>query len=526
LKIETEILDDHQAKITVEIDADKMEGMKKRAARNIARRIKVPGFRPGKAPFQVILRQVGEAAVLEEAIDILVDDIYPKIIEEAEIKPYGPGSLQNIPSMEPPTLEFLVPLEAEVILGEYKSISKPYEPEDVTDDDVDRVLKNLQEQQAIIEPVERAAEEGDVITVNIGANRAEIEEDEEPELMPGRSIPVVIAEENNEEESKEWPFPGFSRNLIGMSVDDDGNASYTFPEDSESELFQGKSADFYWKIESVKSRDLPELDDEFAESLGEYENMEALREEILSTLKEQNIQSYNRNYDDEIIKEVIEQSEIKYPPQMLEQELNSVMENFENNLRQQGMDMKLYLKTRDMKIEELRDEAKPVAKDQLKQSLVLLEISKVEEFTLDQSAIAAEAKSTMDYLTQSLSSKDARKVDERNLYSSLIGNIMADRLMKRSIEHLRNIGSGKLEEIEETSDSVDEEVEASQLEEKEIELVSEQIEADESALNEKSETDKIPEAVVEEKPAEDQEIEKAVAPVDSPVDEQAPEQED
>ncbi|MFN2234752.1 MAG: trigger factor family protein, partial [Anaerolineales bacterium] len=101
MKIETQYLDDHQAKLIVEIDSDQMESMKRRAAKKIARQVKIPGFRPGKAPYAVIARQIGEAAILDEAIEILVNDVYPKIIDEAGINPYGPGSLENVNDTEP-----------------------------------------------------------------------------------------------------------------------------------------------------------------------------------------------------------------------------------------------------------------------------------------------------------------------------------------------------------------------------------------------------------------------------------------
>ena len=171
MKIDKQFQEDHQVKITVEVEPEQMESMKRRSARKIARRVKIPGFRPGKAPYAVIVRQVGEAAIIEDALELLVNDIYPKVIEEADINPYGPGSLENVGSLDPPTLEFVVPLEAEVVLGDYRSLRRPYEPEPVKDEDIQDVLDNIRERQAVIEPVERAAEEGDLVTVRISAKR-------------------------------------------------------------------------------------------------------------------------------------------------------------------------------------------------------------------------------------------------------------------------------------------------------------------------------------------------------------------
>ena len=187
MKIEKQLLDDHQVKLTVEIESDKMDGMKRRAAKKIARSIKVSGFRPGKAPYAVILKQVGEAAILEEALEMLVDDIYPQVLKEAEIEPYGPGKLDNVKSMDPAILEFVIPLDAEVTLGDYASIRKSYEPGITTEEDIDNVLKDLQERQAIIEPVDHPAKEGDLVSIKISAKRNSTDPNEdEIELIKER----------------------------------------------------------------------------------------------------------------------------------------------------------------------------------------------------------------------------------------------------------------------------------------------------------------------------------------------------
>jgi trigger factor len=133
LKIDKQLLDDHQAKLTVEIEEEKMDEMKHRAAKKIARSIKIPGFRPGKAPYSVIARQVGEPAIMDEAMEILIKEVYPDIIKEADIKPYGMGQLENILSLDPVALEFLIPLDVEVTLGDYKSIRNEYQPPQISD---------------------------------------------------------------------------------------------------------------------------------------------------------------------------------------------------------------------------------------------------------------------------------------------------------------------------------------------------------------------------------------------------------
>ena len=259
MKIEKQLLDDHQVKLTVEIESDKMDEMKRRAAKKIARSIKVSGFRPGKAPYAVVLKQVGEAAVLEDALEVLVDDIYPQMLKEADINPFGPGKLENVQSVDPVTLEFIVPLDAEVVLGDYSSIRKPYEPKITTEEDIDEVLKDLQERQSVIEPIEHPAEEGDLVSIKISATRNSSEPGEdEIELIEERSTPILIQkptddEIDNEDLSQmEWPFTGFSEKLIGASSGDILDIEYDYPEEEFFNELSGQSVVFHVAVENIK----------------------------------------------------------------------------------------------------------------------------------------------------------------------------------------------------------------------------------------------------------------------------------
>lgn len=161
MKIEKTFEEGHQAKLVVEFEPQILETSKIKAAKSIAKRIKIPGFRPGKAPFNVIQKQVGDAAIIEGAIEIIIDDMYPKVIEEADIEPYGPGALEEVTSMDPPIFQFMVPLSPEVNLGKYREIRIDFEEKGVEQKDIDEVINNLKDQQAVIEPVDREVQEGD-----------------------------------------------------------------------------------------------------------------------------------------------------------------------------------------------------------------------------------------------------------------------------------------------------------------------------------------------------------------------------
>jgi trigger factor len=448
LKIETQPLEDHQVKLVVEVEPEPFEKAKRRAASRLSRRTKIPGFRPGKAPYQIVQRHIGEEVILEESLDILLKDLYPKIIEEAEIEPHGPGKLENVVSVDPLKLEFVVPLASEVELGDYRSIRFPYEPEETTEQDVEDVLQDLRHRQAMDEPVERPAQEGDHVYIRLSAERVIAEEGQDPALIADRPQSLLIASEDDDMEN-EWPFSGFSRELIGMSPGDEKSLTHTFPEDSDYEALKGVTAEFKVTMEEVKSRTLPELNDEFAQSVGDYAGLEELRSEIRNSLEQQNKKTYDDDYDDKILNEVVEQSTIKYPPQMLEEEIDEVLHQLEHRLESQNLDLDTYLMTREMDKDDLREEVKPVAEKRLKRSLVLLEISKEEDVDISPDEVQAETERALDILSRTMSEKDLRKLSTEQLIPNLVGNIMVDMRISKTSERLQSIAKGEVEASEE-----------------------------------------------------------------------------
>ena len=144
MNINKEIQEDRQAKLTVAYTTEEFEKYKRRAAKKIAKNTKIPGFRPGKAPYNVVVNHYGEGAILQEAIDILLDDDYGNILEEAEIEPSGTGNLEKIEAYDPPTFVFMVPLEPDINLGEYRQVRKPYELAEFDISEVDDFIENIE----------------------------------------------------------------------------------------------------------------------------------------------------------------------------------------------------------------------------------------------------------------------------------------------------------------------------------------------------------------------------------------------
>jgi trigger factor len=440
LKIETQLIENHQAKLVVEAEPEELAGAKRKAARQIAQRIKIPGFRPGKAPYNVIERHVGEGTILEDAVELLAQELYPRALDDSGLKPYGPGTLDNVVSIDPPKFEFTLPLQAEVNFGNIEEVKIPYEPETVTEDEISQTLDDLRDRHAVIEPADRPAQESDLVRIILSGEREAAEDNQELVLVKERSLPVVI-EAANADTANEWPFPGFSRQLIGRSANDEIELEHVFSDESPYETLRGVKAMFHVKVEQVSSRTLPPLDDEFALSVGEYQTLEALRTEISNELVTNKNANYNREYDDQVIGKIIEISTLKYPPQMVERELDDMLHDLEHRLEHQGLDMETYLKINQKTIEELRQELHESAENRLKRSLVLFEASRTENIKVSEAEIQNETLSTLSSLGQSMPEEEMRKLTGKDQIQNLVSNIMADLLVRKTLEHLRYMAS-------------------------------------------------------------------------------------
>ena len=442
MKIDTSFQEDHQVKLTVEIEQETLEGSKRRAAKQIAKKVKIPGFRPGKAPYDVIQKHVSEATILENALELIIDDIYPKAIEESEIKPYGPGSLENFTNEDPPIFEFTVPLLPEVKLEDIRKLRINYEKKEVKDEDINQVIDNLRENQAIIEPADRKIEEGDMVYIVLSGERKGEEDESKKTLIEERRYPVIIEKEGVDQKS-EYPYPGFSRELIGLTADDEKTLEFHFADDYEFDKLQGITGLYNIKIEEVKARSLPELNDEFVKSVGDYEDLDGMREDISKTLSERFENERNAEYEDQIIKKLLNQVEIKYPPQMLEHEIDHFIEDLERQLAQQGLDIDLYKKSRDIEIEELREEVKPNAEERMKRGLIIMEVAEQEEISLTQEEIEEKTQQTLTEIKQMYSEQEVKKFTQPQVLERLVNRIITDEIISRTLERLRIIAKGE-----------------------------------------------------------------------------------
>jgi trigger factor len=444
LKIEKVIQEDRQAKLSVEYEAHEFEGLKRRAAKKISKNAKIPGFRPGKAPYQVIVNQYGEGAVVQEAIDLLIDDDYSKILKEAEIEPSGVGTLESMENYDPPKFVLIVPLEPEVDLGEYREIRKPYEPEPFNTGDVDDYINQLRRNSATIVPADHPAEENDLVYFNLSGEFLNPEEDEDANITDKTPQQVIIPAKN-EENAKEWPYPGFSRDLLGVQAGDVKELQHAYPEDHEEEDYQGKTAIFTVEVQSVKALELPEFDDDFVQTQGNFETAEDFREAIEKHMQAEHEENYEQEYYNALIAEITDKSSLNYPPQMLEHEEEHVLEDIKSRLKNQNLDFETYLKLRDTDEETfIAEEVRPVAKQRLERSLISDALIKAEGLKLDQDLFNEQVSEVMNSIFRSGRAEDLQKEMGRDEFSRMISMEGVTRTINvQLMNRLKLIGTGQ-----------------------------------------------------------------------------------
>ncbi len=391
MKIETTPREDHQVTMTVEIEQDQMEGAKRRSARQLAKRGKIAGFRPGKAPYNVILQNYGEQAVIEGAIDILLEEVYPKALEEAEIEPGAQGSLEEMESLEPPKFIFTIPLKPEIDLGDYRKIRMDYKFKAPGKAELDAKLEELQRMYANTAEVERPIEEGDYIKADIVGKKVGAEGDEAV-VYEKKDHPIFITEKKRESEE---PFVGFAKKLIGASVGQKKSTTKTHGAKDENEDLRGAKVKYTTTINVVHGTELPELDDEFAAKLG-VPTMDELRETIEKNIEDENRAEYDDEFFTALIDKIKEDATIKYPPQVLERETELVIEDMSQRLSQQGMEFEAYLKMQETTLEKFtEEEARPVAEKRLERGMIFDELAQREEIEINDGDLEAEFNQTM-----------------------------------------------------------------------------------------------------------------------------------
>jgi trigger factor len=371
LKIETHTHEDRTMHMTVEVPEDRVRPALQKAARELSKRYPMPGFRPGKAPYEHVVRQFGERAVYEVAIDELSQKVYQEALDQEKIEAYGAASLNDF-ELKPMVLKYTVPLKPVVDMGDYRALRVPYAAPLVQEEEFDRVLDSLRERQAVLEPVERPAALGDVLTLDInsflneGLNPSDF-------LMTDRDVALQL------DEDADWPMPGFAPQVVGMAANETRKFDLTFPDDYANESLRGQTAHFEVTCKEVKQRTLPEWNDELAKEIGDFQTLDELKVRVREDLQKQAERSTLREYQDQVLNQLVEQTTVQYPPALLEAEVEDFIEELDSRLREQKLTLEDYLKIEGKTREQMREEFKPRAEQRLKRALVLGRIVEAEQ---------------------------------------------------------------------------------------------------------------------------------------------------
>jgi trigger factor len=455
LKIEKLIEDGHLAKLIVEVEPEKMDIYKRRAARKISERGKIAGFRPGKAPYDMVVRSYGEQAIVEQAIDYFIDAEYSNILKEAEVEPGASGALESIDSLEPPKMTFRVPLAPQVDLGDYRSLRMPYEWTAPDEKAVDAGIDELRRMYATTENVEREVQMGDYVLVDV---KSEITE------LNRTGFAAFVRED---ERDTEWPYSGFARELIGLKAGDTKTIQHKFPQDhdpalhteetqggerDELEALQDKDAEMEVTVKTVRAVTLPELDDEFAKTVGAGETLESLREAVTKDVENRSKAEYDDKFFVELIEKLKEGATLKYNEHTLEHESEHVLEDLSQRISGQNMDLDTYFKLRNTTREQfIEDEVKPVAKKRLERSLILDEIVRREKIEVDNDSLDSEFNQTLNNL--SMQGLDFGKIrggkKGQQRVAQAVAMESANRLLtRRALDVLKTIATGHYKSAE------------------------------------------------------------------------------
>ena len=356
-------VDQHVVELTIEVPATDVAAGIKAAVKRIASQVNVPGFRKGKAPRNIIEMNYGKEAVLNEAYDFLVNQNYTAALQENKIVPVSQPEIEQVQFEEGKDLIFkaTVTKRPDVKLGDYKGLDAKKEEAKVTDEQIQDQLKNIAEQQAelVVADKDAKVEQGDFAVIDFkGTVDGKAFDGGE-----GKSYPLQIGSGNF--------IPGFEDQLVGAKAGDDVTVKVTFPEDYFVADLAGKEAEFATHIHDIKRKQLPELNDEFAKANSSYETIAELKADLRKKMEEDAERRAVDAYNGELIKTAVENAEVDIPEVMVADRVEQMIQELAMSMEGRGLKLEDYLKFSNKTVEELREEYKETAAENVRTDLVL-----------------------------------------------------------------------------------------------------------------------------------------------------------
>jgi len=369
--------------LEISVDKDKFAEAVDKAFKKNAKRINVPGFRRGKAPRSVIEKLYGEGIFYEDAVNSLYPQAYEEAVKEAGIEPVDRADIEvvDISKEKGVTFKAKVTVKPDVELGEYKGLKAVKKVYTVSDDEVNHELEHVRERNARIITVEdRAAQKGDIAVIDYEG------------FLDGKPFKGGKAEKQELELGSGTFIPGFEDQIIGHKIGENFEINVTFPENYHSKELAGKPAVFKIVLHELKVRELPELDDEFAKDVSEFDTLDEYKADIKKRIQEAKDKRSETEVEDALVEQIIGSMKAEIPEVMFERAIDNMVNDFNYRLQMQGMNLKTYLHYAGMEMDEFRKTFREQAERQVKMRLALEKIVANEKFEVTDEDLDAEYK--------------------------------------------------------------------------------------------------------------------------------------
>lgn len=379
MKVTTETLPERQVKLQIEIDEEQQKKAMDQAYKKLSPRVRIRGFRPGKAPRAMIEKEIGHHRLLDEAMDIILPDAYKEALEQESITPVAQPTVELV-SHEPMIFSATVPLQPTIELNDYKSIRVPRERATVDEDEVEKSITDLRRRYGTLEPVDRPAQKGDIVT---GSIKATAEDD--VNLVNQEEIEYRLVDETLAS------LPGLIDIIVGMKKGDEIEQTVTAPEDFADERLKGKPIVYKVSVSEIKEEILADEDDAFAKQVSEdFENVGALRERVREDLQKAADDVKLREYEAKILDALTDKATVEFAPVMIDHEIEHLLEEQANLDPRDPRAVDLYIARMGKSEEEVKESVRPEAELRLKRSLVLSKFAEIEGIAAEDADINAE----------------------------------------------------------------------------------------------------------------------------------------
>ena len=369
MSLQVEKLEKNMAKLTIEVSAEDLDKAMQNAYQKAKGRISIPGFRKGKAPRKMIEQMYGKGIFLEDAVNALIPEHYSKALAECDLEIVSQPKI-DMTQVEPgKALIFTaeVATKPEVTLGDYKGLEVPKSETEVTDEEVEAELKKEQEKNSRTITVEdRAAQNGDTATIDFEG----FVDGTAFEGGKGTDYPLTLGSNTF--------IPGFEEQLVGANTGDHVEVKVTFPEEYQAKELAGKEAVFQCDVKKIEAKELPELDDDFAKDVSEFDTLVEYKASVKTTLGEKKAEDARRAKEDAAVDKVIENAQMEIPEAMIDTQCRQMMDDFARRMQSQGLSMEQYFQFTGQSAEKMMEDMKPQALKRIQTRLVLEKIAEVE----------------------------------------------------------------------------------------------------------------------------------------------------